>query len=877
MPHPAPNTSPPPIARWILERGLGEAHGSVIGDLEEEFLDDVDWYGGRRAALLFWMHVLWAIPSIRLHDLIWQQTMWRNYLTVAFRSLYKYKGFTSINVVSLAVSMSVCLLIITIARDQLSQDRFHENADRIYRVTSENTQPYSSINLATSPAPLGPSLLTEVPEVENMVRFRRLDGPATVADETVVLTGLYAEDSFFEVFDFALLRGNPTSALSEPYSIILSQAAATSLFGDDDVLGQVVDRGDMGLFTVTGILADRKEKTHLIVDVLASFSTLPLLGPETADMTYDWYNGASFYNYLLLAPDANPDHVRSQTQLILARHYAGREEPQPELQLQALSTIAAGNTLSNQIRPVMSRLTLNFLGAIGLALMLVAMFNYISITAARSLKRAREIGVRKVVGAHRSQIVQQFLSEAVVVALLACVLASVILAWMIPAFNNLTGLQQDLNLDGVSVDIWSDAGIYLLFLIFAVGVGLLAGIVPAFKLASYAPSRVLKGLPSIKGFGQMALRKSLIVLQFSLSIIGIIATTVIYQQFSFSLHADYGFDQHHLITIPLQDVAHETFRNELETLPEVAQVSMASAVPSAGSSGWTAIKAEHMERVMPVPFYATDSHFMDQFNVDLLAGRDFSSTDPTSGQYEGILLTEQAALAMGFESPESAVGHVVWMDASPDPVDAVIQGVVSNFYARGYDRGYVPVVLRQLPGHYTTAIVRLNTHDVAMALDKLQGVWKRVAPASPFTYAFYDDQLESQFAFMSDFFKFVGLLSGFVIFIACLGLLGMASFTAETRIQEVGIRKVLGADIRNVVLLLSGDYLKLITLAVLLASPLAYVGMQAFLQNFANRVDLSLWMFLAGIVPTIGIALLTLGSQTIKAGLTNPVETLRQD
>ncbi len=862
----------------MLAYFLAPAHESVIGDLDEEFQDDVQWYGARRAGLRYWAHVLWAIPSIRFHDLIWNSIMFKNYVLIALRNLRKYKAFSAINILGLAVSMSVCLLIITVARDQMSYDRFHENSDRIYRVTSQVTGAFGTFGVATSPGPLGPALLTESPGIAEVVRLTRMGGPATFGEQTHALAGLYAEPTFFEVFDFHLLRGDAKTALTMPYSIVLTDAMAAAFFGDQDPMGQVLHRDGLGDFTVTGILAKHDHKTHLVFDALASFATLPLFTESTVARNLDdWGNASTFYNYLLLDAEASPDDVLAVSRNLIMRQHTQATEVSPELDLQALTTIALGDELANQIAPVMPRTSLIFFGVFALVLMLTAIFNYISLTAARSLKRAREIGIRKVVGAQRRQIVQQFLSEAIIIAVLACLLASVLLVWLVPAFNGLSGFQEDLDLRNISLDTMQHMGLYVSFLLFAIGLGVVAGLYPAYKLAAYAPSLVLQGVTAAKGFARVAMRKVLIVFQFALAAMGITITLVVYQQLSLVLHADYGFDEEQLISIDLQGVPIATLRNELLHRAEVVDVAAVSGLPSAGGKIWTDIQADGMDEPMIIQFYAIDDHFMSQFNVRLLAGRDFAEVSPTNDGVEPVLITEKTVTALGFASPEAAIGQVVSFDNYPDPHSAMVLGVVSNFYTRGYDRGYQPVVLRYLPERYRHAVVRVRLGDVAGTLAALQATWKKVAPTTAFSYAFYDDQLAREYLFMNDIVKFFGVLTGFIILIAGLGLLGMASYTAETRTREVGIRKVMGADVTGVVMLLSRDYVRLVFIAVVVATPLAYVLANVLLQQFANRIELNVWYFMAGILPTLALALLTIGSQTLKAGLANPVDTLRQE
>ena len=869
---------PPRLAEWLLIHALPPGHDALVGDLAEEYVDHVAAYGARRAAWLYWGELFRTIPPFFVNGLRWQRTMLKNYLVVAFRNLRKYKGFSAINVLGLAVSMSVCLLIIALIKDQKSYDQFHEKSDRIYRLVSTVEQSYGSFDMATSPGPLAPALLAESPAVEQAVRFTKMGGNATYDDQTFQVSGLYAEPSFFEVFDFQLGRGNPVTALEAPFSLILSPEAAHKVFGTEDPLGKVIHRDGLGDFVVTGVLAETEHKSHLDVEVLASFSTLETLDSEYLTTSLvSWSQSSVFYNYLVLAEDADPADVAALSNDLVRRNETDAEAHLPALRMQALSRINMGEELSNQIGSLMPASSAYVLVVFACVLMLIAVFNYISLTVARSLKRAREIGIRKVVGARRSQIVWQFLSEAVVVAVLASVLAMVLLMVLVPGFNNLKGFQDDLDFGALSGSVLSDGWLYVLFLGFAVGVGMLAGVVPAFKMASFVPTRVLKGLTATRGFSRFTLRRVLIVFQFSLAIIGIVTTLTINGQLAFLLQADYGIDEEQLVTIDLQDMPYETMRDELLRVPGVEQVAMTSSMPVSGSKTWTDIQAPGSDAPELMMFYSVDADFLTQFRLRVVAGRGLAESFSESEAQEPIWLTQQAVKALNLGTPEEAIGQVLPFDSGPEPHTGLVVGVVSDIYARGYEKGYEPVVLRHLPERFNYAVVRIRPGNLKTTLAALETTWKRVAPTLAFNYAFYDDEIAQQYLFMQDLVKFFGLMAGFVVFIACLGLLGMASYTVETRTKEVGIRKVLGADVRSVVLLLSRDYLTLLAVAVVLATPLAYLLNHVLLQDFAHHISLGLGLFLAGILPILALALLTIGSQTLKAGYTNPVDTLRSE
>lgn len=863
---------PPRFASWLLERCLSPEHDAIVGDLEEEYQDNADYYGAIRARLIYWGQALRTIPSVLITDVIWHHIMFKNYLVIAFRNLRKHKGFSAINILGLAISMSVCLLIIALVKDQKSYDTFHSKSDRIYRVISDVSYSFGNYNMATSPGPMGPALLAEDAPIEQAVRLNWYGGQATNEVKTFEVQGLYAEPSFFDIFDFELAQGDAGTALNAPFSVILTDEVVARFFGDDDPVGKVIRREGVGDFTVTGVLKDEPYRSHLQFESLASFSTLEALETQGASTRMqDWNDASRFYTYVLLTEQGGIAETEALATALSRQYHTVQDRPAASHRLQAITEVNMGMQLSNQLGSAMPKEAVYILSFLAFILVLTAVFNYISLSVARSLKRAKEIGVRKVVGAHRTQIIRQFLSEAVLMALLALGVAIIFLLWLMPAFNGLQAIQEDIG-SGVAIDFARDYGTYLLFIGFAILVGLIAGVYPAFMMSRYLPTKVLKGVSKIKGFRGLTLRKSILVFQFSLSIVGIVTTLVMFQQFSLVLKANYGFDEAQLVNIDLQGQPYETFRAELMRQPGVVQVAATSTPPVAGYVRNTTVQTEAMESPLLINYYAVDEHFLDQLRLTLIAGRNFSDAFATDAD-AAIVLNEMGVQQLNLGSPQEAIGKQVTFDGS----EVTVIGVIENFYTQGYHRGYQPTALTYAHEAYQQAIVRVLPDDLEQALTTLEAIWKQLAPTYEFQYGFYDDQLMDRFREMRDIVSILGFVAGFVIFIACLGLLGMASYTAESRIKEVGIRKVLGANVRGIVVLLSRDYVKLVAIASVLATPLTWFLTNTLLQEFANRIELSVWYFAAGIVATLVLAVLTIGSQTIRAGLANPVNTLRNE
>lgn len=862
---------PPRFITWLLEAFLAPRHDPVIGDLEEVFYDNCTNHGPRCAALIYMWEAVRTIPFLLLTDVLWSPIMFKNYLVIAFRNLIKYKAFSAINIFGLAISMSVCLLIIALVQDQRSYDAFHTHADRIYRVTSEVVNPYGVSRRATSPGPLASALANAAPEVEATLRMRGFSEQVTNQIKTFAVGGLYAEPSFFDLFDFELVRGNAAVALDHPNAIILTEETAVRFFGEANPLGEVLE-ADGHTYTVTGVLRELPEQTHLVIDALVSFATLDALEASGMPMERDnWNNSTRFYTYLLLDEQANLSTLASTATALVAQNHTSEESGPAVLHLQPLTAINLGEDLANQIGNLLPREAVYALAVLAFLLICTAVFNYISLSVARSIKRAKEIGIRKVVGAHRGQIIRQFLSESVIIALFALGAAFLLLIWLMPAFNSLSLVQDELGIS-LAIDYLRDVGLYLLFIGFAVVVGMVAGMYPAVVMSRYLPTKVLKGLAAVKGFRGLTLRKTLIVTQFCFAIIGIVTTLAMYQQFSLILKTNYGFEQEQLINVDLQGQPYDLLKEEMMRQPGVMQVAAASTLPVVGGNWRTTIQTDAMDEEALIRFYAVDDAFIEQFRVNLLAGRNFSA-DRAGNERGALVINRKAVQMLDLGTPEAAVGTVVTFSDSA----ATVIGVVDDFYTSELRDGNQATVLANWNDRYNHAVVRIQPGQITSTLAAMEAAWHRIAPTQEFAYGFYDDQLALRFQGIRDMLKVIGFVVGFIVFIACLGLLGMASYSAEARVREVGVRKVMGATVRSVVLLLSKDYIVLVAVAAVIATPLAWLLTDLMLQEFANRIHLGLGYFVVGIAATLGLALLTVGSQTLKAGYTNPVDTLRHE
>lgn len=861
---------PPALAAWLLRVCLGHEHGSIVGDLDEEFQDHVEAYGPFRARLIYRSHVFRTIPPLTFQTFFWQSIMLKNYLTITLRTLRKHKGFSAINIVGLAVSMAVCLLIILFIRDQRQADQFHTHKDRIYRVNTQMENRRGIDTWATTPATLPTYLRDTYTHIEAVTQVHPFGDVVAYGERRFGVNGLYVEPAFFEIFDFDLHVGNSSQALAEPNTMVLSQETAQKVFGDTDPLGKSVTLNGGETYVVTGLLTDTPNRSHFNFEALVSAASLPTARQPNTGLLH-WQNTVqTHYTYLLLQDGVSASAFEAQLPDLIANHYNDGERITIQaFQLQPLTAINLGPALVNPIGLVLPGVVVYFLGALAIIVMLTACFNYMSLSVARSLKRSKEVGLRKVFGAHRSQIIKQFLSEAVVVALLSLALSYILLLWLVPQFNSLWFVHIT---ESTITPRYTDYMLLLMFVGFSVGIGLLAGLYPALYLSAFRPAQTLRGLSKIRGFSRLTVRKLLVVGQFALSLLFIVTALVFYRQSGLMLAGDYGFDKEHIINVALQDVPYERFRNAILQQPGIVTVSAMTPVPGTGTREGVEVLLPGETDAREGVTFSIDEHVLDNLALTLKAGRNFSASF-ASDAAQSIIVNETALHAWDLGTPDEAVGQTVRINNR----DVQIVGVVEDFHFEDFLEPIRPLVLRSGVGAYSYANVRVQPNATQNTIAYLESTWGTFASAYPIEYAFFDEQLEERYAFLKDLMGTFGLTAGLAVLIACLGLLGMASYATETRLREVGVRKVLGASVRSIMMLLSREFLILVGIAIVIAAPLAWYVNDLWLQEFALRVSMDAGSIIVSVFSLVVIALLTIGSQTFRAALTNPVETLRSE
>jgi putative ABC transport system permease protein len=870
--------------RWFCHPDL---HPFVEGDLLELYQERRKESGKKRADIKFIIDVLLLFrPGIIKPANGYYQlnnfAMLKNYIKVGFRNILKYKTFSSINIFGLAMSMSICLLIILMFADQKSYDQFHTKKDRIFRVLMKpvnNNRPY-----ATVPYPIASTIKSDYPVAKDATTLLRGFGGDAVHDQKFAeMKGYFADESFFNIFDYELEFGDPSKALEKPNSIVISHEIAEKLFGQDDPTGEVIhfsNRGtdfwtdesgpaeDWGSYAITGVFAKTGYKSHLEFDALASSSSLPLLYSQhkLEDLSGNWTNYWRSYTYVLLDDNKEVRDLTNCLDQIASGKFAQYEDlsgsgliPQP------LSNITPGPALGNAPSTSLPSFVFYILGILAVVIMFSAIVNYANLSIARAVTRSKEIGVRKVVGARRKNLIIQFISESMITSLLAMLLANVFLLILKLAFLNLW-INQYLN-----VELKAQIYVYFLFLAFALMIGLLTGFFPALHLSKFSPVSIMKKGETTRA-SKLGVRKILTGLQFIVSLVFIITSIVIYHQFKFLTQFEYGFNAQNVININLQSNAFEQFRNEFGSSALVKKITGCAYIPATGRNDGVQLGIPGTEKtVSSIDFWA-DENFTDLLDINLVAGRNLPPAVNDSNSF--ILVNEQAAMDLGYNYPGKIVGEMLSVGNTAMEVVGVFENF--NLLSPISKRKTGPIVVRNEPSLFKYAMIKVDpSHKHAVA--ELKKMWKKIDPIHPLEYEYYEERLANNNRGIFDVVTVIGLLAFLAITIACLGLLGMAIYTTERRTKEIGIRKVLGANDIALVFLLSKEFLIILSISVAIAAPASYLLNNLWLQFLVFRVDIGFGTILFGSGILLILGLISIGPQTFKVSNGNPVDSLRME
>lgn len=847
------------------------------GDLNEYFDRNVRSRGARKARFIYVLDVLkffrlYTIRKPKLVDLFINFFMLSSYIKTSRRNIVRNKLFSAINIFGLGVSMSVGLLMIAMLVDVYSYDRFHENHDRIYRLISrlEQNGHANSTYFATSSLDAGTSLKDHVNGVKDVAILRNgLSADFEINEQIIPLSGFWAGESFFEVFSFDLLQGNPATVLKDPFQIVLTEYAANKLFGTSDALGKTLLR-DENEYLVAGIMKDPPIFSHFKFEVLGSLSTLDILDRDNTDLM-KWDNVYNTWTYVLLDEKISPDRVKTDLDQFSATKDKTVENTHVELGLQPLGDIMIGESMGNQIGPTLGSTVLRIFLALTIVLLLSACFNYTNLSVARALSRTKEVGIRKTIGAFKSQIIGQFITESVIISLLALVFSFGLFLLLRPHFMSMeSSLQQLLSLRLSPVLI-------LCFVCFAIVIGIGAGLVPAIsfsKISAIVAFRKLMNSPRASG---ISLRKVLTVFQYSISIIAITATLIIFKQYKHFIHYDLGFSTENILNIQLQGNGTELLKNELNQLSEVQDISESMLLSGIGHySGVTMVNPNDPLDSATVYFNTVDENYLPLHDHTFLAGGNFHPKLVDSVETE-VVVNQQVLKRFNISGGDaaSAVGQVVKVDGK----QLAIVGVIADFeYGKANNQTGKEVVLLYEKEQANYLNVKIQSEDLPATYAKLEAIWKKLDPVHPFEAQFYNQQIQDGFKGMQASVKIGGFLSLLVICIASIGLLGMVVFTTELRIKEVSIRKVMGSSEASLLTLLSKGFLFLLLIAAVIAIPSTYLFFNnILLPQMPNSVPLQFPEMFLGSFAVLLLALLMIVSQTLKVARTNPAEVLNRE
>ncbi|MCJ7682128.1 MAG: ABC transporter permease [Candidatus Aminicenantes bacterium] len=804
--------------------------------------------------------------------------MFKNYLITALRNFNRYRGYSLINLLGLAIGMACCIIILIYVQDEFSFDHYAEFSDRIFRVVMDfETPDRGAVSIARTPPPWAPSLADDYPEVESYVRFKTPLVSWLVSDEEKDRRfhekGFYfADASVFEFFNLELIKGNPATALVEPRTIVLTEETARRYFGDENPIGKILRLDNQYNFEVTGLMKNVPHNSHINFDLLASFSTLAVVPIYGGAPYVTWQNGIGpdLYTYVRLREGVSPLEMERKMPEFLNKYIGNlltRFNIRINPHLQPLTDIHLRSNLEAEIRSNSDIRYIYIFSAIALFVLLLACINFMNLATARSAGRAHEVGMRKVIGAEKKQLVFQFLGESILLACLALVVSLILVALLLPLFNSLSGKTLALAFDNV----WMWIGLAAITLF----VGFVAGSYPAFYLSSFQPSAVFRG--SLKaGRANLRLRKFLVVFQFAISIIFIIGTGVVQRQLEYVRNKDLGFDKEHVVVLPMGDPRarqiYRTFKDLALQIPEVIAVTGANNMPG-GLMGFILIRPENVPEGQEVTMenVFVDHDYVQALGIEVVEGRTFSEEYGTDAA-EAFILNETAVRQLGWKG--NAVGRRLQITGFRQ---GQVVGVIRDFHSRSLHQKIEPLILiiAPNPDAFLQLAVRIVPGNFERTLRKIEDSWREVYPLDPFSCSFLDADFDRLYRSEKQRGKVFLTFAVLAILIACLGLLGLASFTAEQRTKEIGIRKILGASIRSIVGLLSMEFIQLVLLANLIAWPAAYFIMHNWLGNFAYRISMPLSHFFFAALLAAGIALLTVSYQAVRAAIADPVTSIR--
>jgi putative ABC transport system permease protein len=806
--------------------------------------------------------------------------MFKNYLKVALRNLWKNKAFSAINIVGLATGLAVCLLIVLYVVNELSYDKYNVNADRIYRLDADIYFNNTSAIFAVAPDPLAPTLKRDFPEIEEMVRLNNQSDILVKKDNQNVQDhhAVFADSTFFKVFTLPMIAGNPATALKEPNSIVIDETTAKKYFNNTNVVGKTLVVDNTNYCKITGVIKDIPKQSHF---------HFHFIRPKTTNVNDSWLSNNTF-NYVMVRPGVTKEKLQKDVDATI-NNYLGKElESQLHASLKDLSNkgnhfiyhaipltdIHLHSNKSYEIEANGDVTYVYIFSVIAVFILLIACVNFMNLSTARSANRAKEVGIRKVAGSLRAHLITQFLTESVLLSFFSLVLAILIAMLLLPLFNQLAVKE-------MSVATLFSTWLFPVMIGLVFMVGCIAGSYPAFYLSSFQPIQVLKGKIA-KGFKNSWLRSGLVVFQFTISIVLIIGTIVIYNQLDYIRSRKIGYNRDQVFVLHnawYLDKQIHSFRNELLNIPGVASATIGGDLPTSpdfDNEGWFRDATMDPTKAVVLTNFYVDENYIPTLGMQMAQGRNFSKDFPTDSV--GVIINEAAVKVLGLKDPLKEVLYRPDFSsgAMHGSVAYHVVGIVKDFNFSSMHQNVGPLIMNK--GENWGAIaVRINSKNIPSVINSIQTKWSGMTQGQPFNYTFMDADFNNIYTAEQQTGKLFITFAVFAIFIGCLGLFGLVTYAAEQRTKEIGVRKVLGASVGGIVAMLSKDFAKLVLIASVIAFPLAWWAMHKWLESFAYRISISWWIFIVAGVAAIMIALVTVSFQAIRAAVANPVKSLRTE
>ena len=853
------------LARWLLENvARSEEKRTVVGDADELYLEMKKESGRLRATAWYWGQTLAALILFVYSSAFWRIVMFKNACRSVWRNMKKSKLFSVVNISGLAAGMACAILIFLWVGDELGYDRFHANADRIFRVVTDDRGNAASDYYAITPRAMGPMLKVEVPEIVRASRF--LNQPILFNDNGVAVGeyGAYVDADFLRMFSFPLLSGDPDSVLNDPLSVVLTESLAGKYFRGEDPIGRTMKSMGGNDFRVTGVIRDVPRQSHLQFDFLIPFRRYEARLPQN----FQQWDDTSYFTYVGLGDRAALSGLEDKITASVRSHKA--DAAKTEYRLQPLKRIHLHSAYRFDFPGHGNFAQVLIFGGVAWLILVIACLNFVSLSTARSASRAKEVGVRKASGAGRAELVRQFIGESVIMTFLAFILALAAVKLVLPSFSAFAGKTLQLTF-GSGLQVW------LGLLALVVFVGLASGLYPAFFLSGFSAVSALKGGQQT-GSRKGGFRKGMVVIQFAVSVFLIIGTVTVSRQVPYLRNRPLGYDPEHLLVVPLAGAAGrnaQVVKVEFLRNPAVSGACLLDEIPiyegSGGNEATWEGKPENLKVQMRVGF--VDENFKDTFRVQLAAGSFFEASAPTDSprSAQDIVLNESAVRAMGLENP---VGKrfSLW-----NYQQGTIIGVIKDFQLRSAQYPIEPLILIDDPSQFRTMCLRIRSDRIPDTVKSLEAVWKKFSPGSPFQFFFYDQAIDELYRAERRLGTLYRAMTTMAVTIACLGLFGLASYLAEKRTKEIGVRKVLGASVPGIFILVSKEFLRWVAVANVLAWPAAYFFLKDWLQNFAYHTPLGIDVFVLSAGLSLAVALLTVGSQALRAARFDPVRSLRYE